>query len=142
MLIAVLGKLANLVVLDVVAYHYDQLALPLRLDAFPQLQQRLARMRELLAASAVAARETTLPVKGLLVESSLGRCNALEPFLEEHRQLDLDDKRAKIRLAVADALQHEAELDRMRKLLEEDKLDDPHAPSLPTVHVRILQDDE
>lgn len=67
----------------------------------------------------------TLPTGGMVVEPALGRCDACEPFIHDHRALDLDFRSAEVDHAAARARQAELEVDRFQARLDEGILDDP-----------------
>lgn len=69
--------------------------------------------------------EITLSTPGMTVEPALGKCDACEPFIEEHRKLDLENRRAEVDIQKAKALQEGYEADRFKQRLAQDKLDDP-----------------
>lgn len=81
--------------------------------------------------------EITLATPGMTVEPSLGKCDACEPFIEEHRALDLDFRRAEVDLQKARALQEAAEADRFQKRIAKDELDDPTPFEGASVNVEI-----
>jgi hypothetical protein len=73
----------------------------------------------------------------MTVEPSLGTCDACEPFIEEHRVLDLEFRRAEVDLQKARALQEAAEADRFQKRIAKDELDDPTPFEGASVNVEI-----
>lgn len=67
----------------------------------------------------------TLPTQGMIVEPALGKCDGCEPFIQAHRNLDLDNRRAEVDLQKAKALQQAHEAERFKQRLTENNLDDP-----------------
>jgi hypothetical protein len=81
--------------------------------------------------------EITLATPGMTVEPSLGKCDACEPFIEEHRALDLEFRRAEVDLQKSRARQEAAEADRFQKRIAKDELDDPTPFEGASVNVEI-----
>jgi hypothetical protein len=67
----------------------------------------------------------TLATPGMVVEPSLGRCDACEPFIEAHRALDLEHRRAEVDVQKARARQEALEADRFQERIDKEQLGDP-----------------
>jgi hypothetical protein len=61
------------------------------------------------------------------MESRLGQCDGCEEFVMKHRELDLEQKNAEVRVAQERAKQEELETERYQKRLQKKppQLDDP-----------------
>lgn len=77
------------------------------------------------AEAQVKSQTLTLPTAGMTVEPALGSCDACEPFIEDHRKLDIENRRAEVALQQARARQEGLEADRFAERLKSQKLDDP-----------------
>lgn len=110
---------------------------PLRLAALPSdvaktLQEKYAAFREEDIKSWQS--DVTLPTAGVHMESLLGQCDAIEPYMQERRLIDLQTRKAAAVRAEAEALQQAEELKRLQLRLTQDppRLDSPfEAPRLP-----------
>jgi hypothetical protein len=71
-----------------------------------------------------------LPVPGMTMQTRLEPCDALEPYLTQSREIELQ------RLAAL-AAQQEAELSRLKARIEKGLLDDPDS-ALPTLKVETV----
>lgn len=104
--------------------------MPLRLHTLPDgvqsaLQQKYADIAfdEIKPKSQTA----TLPTSGVHVESVLGQCDALEPYLHERREIDLGLRKAQLDLADEQTEHAKQETKRLESRLNQDPplLDDP-----------------
>jgi len=69
--------------------------------------------------------EMTLSTPGMTVEPALGACEACEPFIRDHRAMDLENRRAEVDAQKARARQESLEADRFQERLDDNQLDDP-----------------
>jgi hypothetical protein len=60
-----------------------------------------------------------LPTNGVYMESMVGSCEALEPFLLDHRKLDVADKQAEVDRKVEEAKQAAKETERYELRLKQ-----------------------
>jgi hypothetical protein len=103
---------------------------PLRLSALSPdvaktLQEKYANFREQDIKSFQS--DVTLPTAGMHMESLLGQCEALEPYMQERRAVDLQARKAAAASAEAAALQQAEELKRLQLRLAQTppQLDSP-----------------
>jgi hypothetical protein len=61
----------------------------------------------------------SIPTAGVYMESLLGKCEALEPFLLDHRNLDLRGKEAEVLKKEEEAKQALAETERYNSRLKQ-----------------------
>lgn len=98
LLAVVFGKLGDEVEPELLGFHEDKVAVPFRTDRYPGLKEHL---EEAIAAAQGAgsedARDVVLPTAGLHLQTRLGECDALEPFLTGHREQDLAAKKLQVR---------------------------------------------
>jgi hypothetical protein len=128
--LACLGKLLEFVENDVLGFVGDQAALPFRLGANKAIANWFGNLEGGLAAARKepAQRTVTVPTTGIAIQPRLGRCEAAEEFVLDHRRLDVKQKEAEVDTAEALAEQAWGEADRLQKRLEkqpEALLDDP-----------------
>ena len=64
--------------------------------------------------------DVALPTAGVHMESLLGQCEALEPYMQERRSIDLQARKAAAVRAEAEALQQAEELKRLQLRLAQD----------------------
>ncbi len=80
--------------------------------------------------------EIQLSTPGMVVEPSLGDCNACEPFIQEHRALDLRNREIEVEHHDALKTQAKLEADRFQLRLDQELLDDPTPyDSLESLHL-------
>lgn len=79
----------------------------------------------------------TLPTQGMVVEPAIGGCSACEDFIDEHRKLDLENRRAEVDANKAKARQQELEAERFEKRLAAGKLEDPTPYERSDVSVEV-----
>jgi len=107
----------------------NKAAYPLRLQALPPaLQTYLSnqvigqdpnKKKPPLPFDDVQIQSVALPTNGVYMESMVGNCEALEPFLLRHRVLDVRDKRADVKLKIEQARQAAKETERYALRLEQ-----------------------
>lgn len=123
----------------VVGFLADECALPLRLDQHPDvaewLDKNVVHNQGLLADPVPFT--ITLPTNGVTMGTRLGQCSTCEEFIENHRQLDLDQKRAEVDLAKERVAQEKLETSRYEARLNASQLDDPD-PSQKEPVVRVV----
>ncbi len=81
----------------------------------------------------------TMPTHGVVMEARIGQCSACEPFVEDHRKLDLQMRAAEVARAKAEANKAELEAERYKDRLaaKDPKLDDP-TPAPPSLTVQVV----
>lgn len=87
--------------------------------------------------------KVTVPSRGTVLEARLGNCNACEPFIQEHRKLDLDLKALEVKIAGEETRQQRAESLRQEARLSQDPplLDAEHPRTWPLeVQLRETED--
>lgn len=77
----------------------------------------------------------SLPTPGVHMESVLGQCEGLEPYLIERRGIDKDERKANADLVVENVRQAALETDRRKKRLEQ------NPPNLDPWHVEIIKEE-
>jgi hypothetical protein len=82
-----------------------------------------------------------LPTPGLTVEPSLGECDACEPFIEDHRNLDLVARQAEVDRLIAEKQQAEAETARLEARVVAGELGDP-TPYRKAEHLEVTVTDK
>ena len=94
-------------------------------------------------ASAAKSTSITMPTHGVVMEARLGQCSACEPFVEQHRALDLEMRAAEVAKAKAEADQAAVEVQRYKDRLaaKDPKLGDP-SPAAPSLTVQIVKTDK
>jgi hypothetical protein len=141
MLQDVFGNLGSDVEPELLGLVGNKIALPFRVSNYPQLRDALAdAINDLDGAPANGSQHVVLPTPGVHIQGRVDDCDTCEPFVEQHRELDLDAKRAAVDRDRAMARQAELESDRMQARLETEppQLDDPEAAT-PELTVRLLE---
>jgi hypothetical protein len=98
-------------------------------EARDYLQKQLTdKLSTLLATVGPVTEDVSLPTNGLHMESVLGQCEALEPFLKDSRDIELALRRAQVDRAVAAAEVERAEAARLKARLTTNPplLDNPY----------------
>ncbi|MBK9730420.1 MAG: hypothetical protein IPO83_03880 [Chitinophagaceae bacterium] len=72
------------------------------------------------------AEEFNLPTSGVYIESILGKCDALEPYLLERREIEKEMAKIQNNIAAEKLNQLKKETERMQKRLESDQLSNPN----------------
>ena len=77
----------------------------------------------------VVTEDVSLPTSGLHMEPALGQCEALEPYMKDRRDIDLQVRRAAADRADAETQQQVKEVERLQKRLAQipPMLDSPFA---------------
>jgi hypothetical protein len=112
----------------------DKAAYPLRLDSLPEaladyLRDKVVKFdpnkkERLNGVNTDPVQErgidsAALPTNGVYMESMVGSCEALEPFLLDHRKLDVADKQAEVDRKVEEAKQAAKETERYELRLKQ-----------------------
>jgi hypothetical protein len=119
----------------------DRIAVPLNLGLLDAREEEagtegMRRLRKLveevvddLAATPASERTLNMPTSGLMLESRLGQCDACEDYIEQSRQIELDQRRENVRASRAATALQEAEARRYdaRLAATPPELDDPSA---------------
>jgi hypothetical protein len=77
-----------------------------------------------------------MPTPGVSVEARLGQCDACEEFIMESRDVDIAERRARVRSERAAAHQAELEAERLQARLDKGTLDPP-TPAVPSLRVTV-----
>lgn len=134
------GNLASEVDLEVLGFVGDQIVLPFRASKYAGLAKILKDAIEGLDVAALSTEvEVVVPTRAIHLQTRLGECEGCEPFILRQRQLDIKDKRVKIRAAKAAARRSELEGRRLKARLDatEPLLEDPTSNEA-VLAVRIL----
>lgn len=141
--LSLLGNLMKHVENEVVGFVGKKAALPFRLsrnrDVARWFEQNVLNNPGF--AENPDATRTTLPTRGVLVESRLGACNGCEEFIVEHRDLDLRQKGAEVGLVRERLAQERLETSRFKTRLEQNMLGDPE-PSEGDGAIRVVVEKE
>jgi hypothetical protein len=78
-----------------------------------------------------------LPTQGMTVEAQVGQCSAGEQFIEDHRALDVMDRRAEVDIRIAEAAQAQQEAKRFEARIKKGELDDPTPFEHASVQVTV-----
>jgi len=117
----------------------DKAAYPLRMEALPKglatyLQETVlgilpdkkkTKKEDTAPGDKREGEYITVPTNGVYMESMLGSCDALDPFILKHRELDVLRATAEVRQAEAIADQAIEEVNRLRGRIKAGVLDDP-----------------
>ena len=116
--LALWGDLGDMVDNEVLGFVGDKVAVPFQTWRVGGLSDVLAEIAaDLKENEAPIERDLTLPTPGITVEGRLGKCDLCEPFIAEHRNLDVADRRHGVVLAEQRARQEQLEADRRRARL-------------------------
>jgi hypothetical protein len=112
---------------QVLGFANEMLALPVNLDTVPAAKsffdEVISKNNELVTMT--DTQTVTLPTSGVHLETRLGSCSGCEEYLERVRELDLELKRAEVRIKRQEAEQQEAETERYRARLAAQDYADP-----------------
>jgi hypothetical protein len=126
---------------EIVGFLGDKCAFPLRHDQHPEIAKWLKKniLDNKALKKEVEPVVVTLPTPGVTQNSRLGQCSTCEDFIEAHRALDLEQKRAEVDEANERAKQEKLETQRYQARLDHHPhalLDDPDPThNEPVVHV-------
>jgi hypothetical protein len=123
--------------------HGDKLAFPVIPDYHPQLGSYLTEVLDGLKEIEPVTEDITLPTAAVTMESRLGSCDGCEEFIMEHRELDLKQKAAEVRMAEERANQEEVEVQRYKDRLTQAPpiLEDPDPnQGQGAIHLAIKQE--
>ena len=81
--------------------------------------------------------ELDLPTRGVVVEPGLGACDATEPFVEEHRKIDVRRAEAETRVLEERARQEASESERYERRVGDKLLDPPEGEGAAVVTVNV-----
>jgi hypothetical protein len=135
-----LGPIATVIENELLGFHADKAAYPLRQTANLQsaldLDKVLAEARKEVEAEPPPPTLVSVPTPGVLLEAMTGQCDACEDFIRESRVIDLRAQEAK-------ASQEEAEADRRKQRLAANDLSEPlTAPGKLVIEVQGLDGNE
>ena len=142
------GDLLAYVDNEVLGFVGDKAVMPVRLGDHPELEEWFEQNVRSDPALAVpsAPEEVIVPTKGVILESRLGECDACEPFITRHRELDLEQKQAEVKAAEEKVSQEELETQRYEKRLAtkpKPLLDDPDPNAVePTFRILVDRQDD
>jgi hypothetical protein len=132
------GPLGSYVGNEVLGFVGDRIALPFNVDTVPDLQ----RVVDQIAQRSVSdldevSRDVVLPTPGVHIQSRLGSCDTAEPYVQELRALDLEERKARVELIRRETETHQLDNERRRKRLSHKPplLDADPVPTALNVHV-------
>ncbi len=115
------GHLGEMLDNEVLGFVGERVAVPFQSWRVGGLGDVLEEIAERLTANEVPVqREVILPTPGVAIQGRLGDCDLCEPYIDEHRRLDLEQRRQEVAAARQRARLEGAEVDRRRARLAAD----------------------
>jgi len=139
-LLSLLGRISSFVELEVLGFIGNKIVMPYRIENDSQLNAWLDTQKQQFLDEEDNTQTLTLPTKGVMLESRLGKCGSCEPFIVEHRKKDLRQKEAEVKASEQKAEQEELETKRYETRLEQDPplLDDPDPNENDQPVIRVI----
>lgn len=129
------GQSSRLLQPRILAWRGDQVAVPVDVNADPTFEDlRNSLIEGVTAAEPVAPFYTSMPTPGTALETRLGQCSGCEPFIEETREIELQQRRA-----TANAAELELRRSKMRLDATPPNLDPPVPAPSHAIAVRLEQ---
>jgi len=130
---SVYGNLGRDVEAEVLGFFGDKVAVPFRAEHYAKLRDALADAIDALDGDGGLPKKVVLPTPGVQIRARMDDCDAAEPFVLKHRELDLAEKQAEVDRAELERDRLKARLDAQPPLLE-----DPSGER-PEIDVRLVQ---
>jgi len=139
-LLSLLGRIRDFVEPEILGFVGDKLVMPYRLSSDDHLKAWLEEQKQQVLDENEKIETLTLPTKGVVFESRLGKCGACEEFIVEHRKKDLRQKEAEVTAAEEKAVQEKLETKRYEERLNQDPplLDDPDSNENEQPAIRVI----